>query len=133
AARTQQPAATEEDVERSLLDAPDTNPEPLDAYDLPMVDPGVPLPETTPGLETAPGLEVTPETEELPEGHSTSQRHLGRAQQASFIIPLESMPPATAVALYAEQMLLEPSPEGETGEVGLMAIVEPLTETGAAG
>src|SRR5690606_40254983 len=44
-----------------------------------------------------------------------------------------SVEPATAVALYAEQMALEPTPDSEGEEVGLMAIVEPLTESGGAG
>ena len=141
---------TEEEAGRSLLDGPPglrgQRPAPLELDDkLPSVDPGIP--SVDPGIPSvAPGLpaeeqgvplprtlrEEPNEIEELPAGTSRSGNQ-GRNHLASFVGPVEALPPATAVALYAEQISLEPNSDAAAQEVGLMAIVEPLTETGGAG
>ncbi len=161
AARTNQVEDTPDNgAGRSLLDGPTgirgRRPDPLkmeeDDLGLPSVDPGIPsvdpgVPSVEPGepagalgtpFEDDPIVPV-PRTlreaegaEALPPGTSRT----GRGQQnrmASFVGPVAALEPATAVALYAEQISLEPIPGASDREIGLLAIVEPLTESGAAG
>jgi hypothetical protein len=174
AARTKQvEGEPDEDEGRSLLDGPagipGRRPDPLEADEVPSVDPGLPdvdpgIPSVDPGVpsidpgqpDTGAGtpfeddpLVPVPRTlrddeaqgaEELPPGMGRAGAgrdglaiHRSNIHGASFVGPLQAAPPATAVALYAEQISLEPIPGTSDEEIGLMAIVEPLTETGAAG
>jgi hypothetical protein len=120
---------------------------------IPSVDPGVPtVAPDEPDADLGTPFEDDPivpvprtlqdeEAEELPPGMGRTRgtgrgglaMHEANIRGASFVGPLQAAPPATAVALYAEQISLEPIAGTSDGEIGLMAIVEPLTESGAAG
>ncbi|WP_425395267.1 hypothetical protein [Aeoliella sp.] len=106
-----------EDVERSLLDGPP------DAEELPNVDFGVP---------DAGEPEGPPEAS----GDLSMRAGEGQTQLASatvFAPPPRPSTPAESCAIYAEQMPIEPSATSGENGIGLMAIVEPLTGTGANG
>lgn len=142
--------------ERSLLDPPRReSPEPLDYEpdDLPQIDPGEPLPTNiAPETPERPLPEtLLPETlpETLPDGQSRAAprdgsvrtvaasqvdlQSLERGSTAQFVPLPPPEEPADTVAIYAEQMTLEPAPGEEPQEIGLMAIVEPMTSRGTSG
>lgn len=111
---------------------------------LPEIDLGEPLPADE--LESIDPGGAAPE--ELPSGDlgSLSQASATGAaadmdadvREAVFAPPPQPVEPAESCVLYAEQMPVETHAsadveEGEVAQIGLMAIVEPLTATGASG
>lgn len=96
-------------------------------------DPIVPVPRTLREDETDGAEELPPGLGRAGAGRGRQARLESNVHGASFVGPVAAMQPATAVALYAEQISLEPVPGTGQQEIGLLAIVEPLTDTGAAG
>jgi len=146
----------------STLDDPTEALDPMedeseDATELPEIDFGDPsLPEIDLG-EPLPAekIESIDPGSVIPEELPTGEGDLGSLSQASASLDSETLnaevraaifaplpqpaEPAESCVLYAEQMPVEgnpsadPNDEAENVQIGLMAIVEPLTSTGSAG
>lgn len=148
----QEPALrpAEDDRQRSLLDRPrrPERVEPRERADaglpeidigepaLPEIDIGEPLPEgVPPGQGAGGGASYLP-------GHGAIRQASARSHvdgvanediAAIFAVPPPPVERARSCALYAEQMPVESTPHHDAPPIGLMAIVEPLTDGGAAG